>query len=278
MLRLSGASQTACLVRLLAAAWFALQPGPAFAAPPQQIAIYADDNYPPYSFVDDGQLTGIYTRIIQKALTRMPEYQVTLVPVPWQRGVVLLEKGSAFALYPPYFRPQERPYLRYSEPILTEQTAVYCHAGVTSERSLKNWPEDYHGLRIGINAGFLSGGERFDAAVRDRLLSVQPAHGSRTNLLKLMRGRIDCYINDRLSIRWELKRIKDDGLFTATSLPISETAILDTEQGHLGFTERAPEQYPCRNDFIQKFNAAIRAMRGSGEIDSISNAFLNQPP
>jgi polar amino acid transport system substrate-binding protein len=266
-----GTRRVAALATALAAA-----PNWAAAAAPVPVAIYADDNYPPYSFVENGKLTGIYTRIIEKALERMPEYQLTLTPVPWQRGIVLLEKGAALALYPPYYRPLERPFLRYSEPMLTEQTAVFCNAVSYRRHSLKNWPDDYAGLRIGINAGFLSGGARFDAAVREGRLSVHPAHGSRSNLLKLLRGRIDCYINDRLSIQWELRRIRDSALVDSSYQPLTETTVVSTEQGFLGYTELLPQQYPYRRDFIDKFNHAIRAMRGSGEIDSIANAFLNQ--
>lgn len=197
------------------------------------------------------------------------------MPVPWQRGIVLLEKGAALALYPPYYRPLERPYLRYSEPLLSEQTAVFCNAASAHGHSLKNWPDDYAGLRIGINAGFLSGGARFDAAVREGRLSVHPAHGSRSNVLKLLRGRIDCYINDRLSIQWELRHARDSGALGDAFQAPAETTVVGTEQGFLGYTDLAPAQFPYRKDFIDKFNGAIRAMRAAGEIDSIATHFLD---
>ena len=251
----------------------ALACAPARAAP-INVAIYADDHYPPYSYVENGQLTGVYTLIVQKALERLPDYQVQLVPVPWKRGVLMLEKGEAFALYPPYYRPEERRNVKYSEPILTEQLAVFCNADVTAKRSLKNWPVDYYGLRIGLNAGFLVGGKPFDDAVKAGQLRVDAAHGSRANLLKLMLGRIDCYINDRLSILWEVERMKKASLITPSSLALSETAELSAEQGFLGYTTLDPAQYPFRDDFIGKFNAVIRDMKRSGEIKEMVARFL----
>ncbi|MEC5159392.1 polar amino acid transport system substrate-binding protein [Janthinobacterium sp. CG_S6] len=244
------------------------------AATPVGLAIYADDNYPPYSYVENGQLTGVYTLIVQKALAHLPEYQVQLVPVPWKRGVLMLEKGEAFALYPPYFRPEERRNVKYSEPILTEQLAVFCNADVVAKRSLKNWPADYFGLRIGLNAGFLIGGKPFDDAVKAGQLRVDAAQGSRANLLKLMLGRTDCYVNDRLSIQWEVERIKKAGLMTPSSLALSETAELSAEQGYLGYTTLEPAQYPYRDDFIAKFNAVIREMKRNGEIKELVARFL----
>ncbi|HAT31482.1 MAG TPA: hypothetical protein DCW29_11705 [Janthinobacterium sp.] len=240
------------------------------------VVIYADDNYPPYSFVEHGQLTGIYTLIVQKVIERLPEYQVQLVPVPWNRGLLLLEKGQAFALYPPYSRPAERPYMKYSEPMLGEQVAVFCNADVIARRSLKSWPDDYAGLRIGMNTGFLVGGKQFEDAVQAGRISVDAAHGSRANLLKLMRGRTDCYLNDRLSIQWELGRMRKEGLLDPTYLRLAETAELSTEQGYLGYTELAPALFPFRQDFIQKFNAAIRDLKRSGEIDEAIGHFLGK--
>ena len=263
------------------AAWLllaALAGAPAAGAParaaPVNVTIYADDHYPPYSYLENGRLTGIYTLIVRKALERMPDYQVQLVAVPWKRGVLMLEKGEAFALYPPYARPAERPYMKYSEAMLTEQVAVFCNTAASARRTLKIWPDDYFGLRIGLNAGFLSGGKQLDDAVKAGRMNIDAAHGNRANLLKLMRGRVDCYVNDRLSILWEMERIKKEGLMAPGYLRLLETAELGAEQGFLGYTGLSPEQYPFRDDFFQKFNAAIRDMKRSGDIKELVERFL----
>lgn len=244
---------------------------------PIAVAIYGDDAYPPYSYLENGQMKGIYASIIRQALKKMPEYEVTLLSVPWKRGLVLLETGSAFALYPPYLRPDERPYMSYSEPLIAEQLVVLCTRAASQRRALKTWPDDYLGLRIGINAGFLSGGKRFDQAVRDGKLRAEPARSSRTNLLKLMKGRIDCYLNDRLSIAWELGRIRTEGAADPNAQALVEVAELSAEQGYLGFTTRDPARYPYRDDFIRKFNAVIKAMKHDGEIRETVEHFLQAP-
>lgn len=249
---------------------------PARAGAPQAVTIYADDSYPPYSYVENGRLTGIYTAIMQRALERLPEYQVELVAVPWRRGLAMVDNGQAFALYPPYFRPQERPHVKYSEPMLTEQVVVYCSAALLAKRPLTRWPSDFHGLRIGINSGFLLGGKEFDVAVQARLLKVDEAQGSRANLLKLLRGRVDCYLNDRLSILWELERMKRDGVIDERAQQVGEAAIVSSEQGYLGFSDLLPERYPFREDFVQKFNAVLRDMRRDGEIKDITTRFLSR--
>ena len=243
---------------------------------PQPVVIYGDDDYPPYSYVEQGQLKGIYTEIVREALQAMPQYQAQLRPVPWKRGVLMLQTGEAFALYPPYSWRSERPYVRYSVPLLMEQLVVFCNAEVMAKRALQQWPADYGGLHIGVNAGFLLGDAGQMAALRAGKVVLDPAKGTRTNLLKLMRGRIDCYVSDRLSAQWELQRIRRESPSGAPMQAIEETAQLATQQGHLGFTARRPATYPYRDDFIEQFNAAIVRMQASGAIRRIVDRAL--PP
>ncbi len=35
--------------------------------------------------------------------------------------------------------------------------------------------------------------------------------GTKNNILKLLAGRIDCYINDRISILWNVRQMKKQG-------------------------------------------------------------------
>ncbi|OBV36836.1 substrate-binding periplasmic protein [Janthinobacterium psychrotolerans] len=239
------------------------------AAPPQPLTIYGDDGYPPYSYVEDGQMKGIYTDILREALRAMPQYQVRLLPVPWKRGVLMMQAGDAFALYPPYKLAGERPTVTYSIPLLTEHVVVFCNQDVAARRPLASWPLDYRGLRIGLNAGFLVGDEAYHAAVKSGALVVDAVKGTRSNLLKLMRGRIDCYINDRLSVQSELQRLHGEGQLVPSMLAVRETAQLASQQGYLGYGPALPATAPYRADFIARFNAVIAQMQRSGAIARI---------
>ena len=243
-------------------------------AAPQPVVIYGDDGYPPYSYVEHGKLTGIYTDIVQQALQSMPQYQAQLRAVPWKRGVLMLQTGEAFALYPPYAVPGERPTVSYSVPFMTEQVAVFCNSDIVASRTLARWPGDYLGLRIGLNDGSYVGDAGYKAAVKAGTLVVEAAKGTRTNMLKLMRGRIDCYINDRLAVQWELQRIRKEGLLAPSMLAIKETAQLASQQVYLGFSQGAvrpgqSDAFPYRDDFVTRFNAAIVQMQRSGAIRRI---------
>lgn len=88
----------------------------------------------------------------------MKGYQVKINAVPWKRALSYIERGKGFAIYPPYHRAEDRPYMwPYSIPILDERVIVVCRAEVFSDSVRPVWPDDYYGLVIGQNAGFASG-------------------------------------------------------------------------------------------------------------------------
>ncbi|GAA3916175.1 ABC transporter substrate-binding protein [Litoribacillus peritrichatus] len=215
-------------------------------------------------------MTGIYTVILERIFQNMPDYKVKLTPVPWKRGLKMAKQGKLLALYPPYARPVERPYMDYDMAILDEELAVFCRNEVLT-KPRPNWPEDYYGLDIGNNAGFLAGGDAFWAAVKDKKISVQETKGTPRNLLKLIAGRVDCYMNDSLSIRWELKKLQSEGKYDGSSL--SKGAVISKEQGFLGFS-KVSNDFPYKKDFKSKYLQILKELKASGEIDRIVDKYL----
>ncbi len=224
----------------------------------RHITIYGDDGYAPYSFKDNEKNNGIYVKILQKAFSKMKRYKVEIKLIPWKRAILLTKKGAIFAIFPPYFRPNRRPWIEpYSVPILDEGLSVYCRNEVLTP-SRPNWPEDYKGLQIGINDGFLIP----DAEE----LQIQDAPSNKINLKKLFAGRIDCYVNDSKSILYTVKQMGAD-----ISM-IKEGAQLSLEHGYLAFSKN--NNPPYKQDFIEKFNTVIMHMKQSGEIEKIVHDFL----
>ncbi len=74
---------------------------------------------------------GIYADIVRSVTASMDEYEVVLKAMPWRRGLSMVEQGSAFAIFPPYYQPDSRPWMwPYSQPLLDEELVVMCGAGV----------------------------------------------------------------------------------------------------------------------------------------------------
>ena len=228
--------------------------------PAYGLEIAGDQSYPPYSFKANGKITGIYTDIIASAVTRM-EQPATITFLPWKRGLSDLKNGKLPMLYPPYYRPQQRPYMAYSTAILEETLVIYCHRDL--KLTDKQFPQDYTGLTFGQNSGF-SSGPAVEAATHQGIIRLTEVNSTAANLKKLFNRRIDCYINDRLSIQYQLALMNKARPLTLSD--IEETHILSREKGYLAFNKEAGNDV---KRFIEQFNQVIATMKASGEIDAI---------
>lgn len=241
--------------------------------PPTKVVVYGDSGYPPYSYLRDGQPAGIYVDILKTVFETMPSYQVKIQLLPWKRGLKMLEVGEGFALFPPYYYPEQRLYISpYSEPILKEEVSVFCSSKTASSRELTSWPKSYFGLTIGINESFSLGGGEFWQAVKNGQIQIKEAQGNRDNILNLYNDKVDCYINDRLSILWEIKQLIQEGSLP-TDWTVIESASVSSEQGYLGFTNVTPERYPYKNEFVTDFNASLEKLKQDGTLEAILHRY-----
>ena len=239
------------------------------------MTILCDAGYPPYSYAEGHQARGLYHDILRAAFARMPEYRVHIRPLPWARALAELAKGRAFALYPPYHRPSERPWMDYSRPILREKLVVFLRAEVARRLPDEQVPQAYSGLRIGQNSGFIN----IPDHAYQRMLArgeLQQVSGkdNRTSLAMLYRGRLDAYINDRRAVLWELERMRGDGVLGDNGFDwIVEGPWLSGEEGHLGYTRRNPRAFPYKADFKKRLDAILADLEREGVIYRIVSGY-----
>lgn len=239
-----------------------------------KVTIYSDEAYPPFTYEKNGEAAGIYTDILTKIFAEMDGYDVSIVTLPWKRALKYIETGQGFAIAPPYKYPAKRPYIgTYSEPILDEKVALLCRKDVPDHKKLQ-WPEDFERFRIGINRGYVIGGNQFlNAYARDKM-HIDEAENSGNNLIKLAMGRIDCYLGSRLSINWYLNK-----MLKKKTIPQNVADIIDyssystTESGYLGFTAK-DKAFPFKKDFIRKFNKILSKLKKDGTVNRIRTEFL----
>lgn len=165
--------------------------------------------------------------------------------------------------------------MAYSVPILAESVVLFCTDSAMPRGRSRRWPEDFFGLRIGMNSGFLAGGQEFEKALKLGRLTLAEARGTNENIKKLLLGRIDCYANDRLSILQALAQVRSESAFRHGE-NVAEAAVISQENGFLGYTRSDKGRFPFKDDFIQQFNAALAELKRSGEIDQIVNRELGR--
>ena len=235
----------------------------------QKVDIYCDDDYPPYSYVKDGRAAGIYVDILTQAFSKMPEYEVTIVPVPWKRGLDLMERGKGFALFPPYFRPQVRPFMDYPAALLEEGYAMVGSSALNDGKS-RSWPQDFVGMRVGVNKGYNV--PRMKEA-RAMGVEIVPADTIRDNIMKVAAGEVDAYINDRNALLWNLREMRRPDNHAAGLDQLQLIMEISHERGYLGFTNRDQGRFPFKKEFIIQFVRVIQTMKETGEIQKILDAY-----
>jgi len=234
------------------------------------VTMVGDNSYPPYSFVEHGEFKGIYPDLIRAIVESMPEYQVSLVPLPWKRALLNVKSGDAAFIFPPYLRPQERPHLIYSAPMLAEHQVLFCHRTLALDQP-RIFPDSFKGLRLGKNLGF-SVGNNITQSAKKGLFHLVTVTDATTALRRIQGHKLDCYINDRLSVLYEADKYAANSQFDKRDLV--EAYHFSQEHGYLAGSREA-HLYPYVEDFIQSFNRILKTKQRNGELDRILNRYVD---
>ena len=232
------------------------------------VEIETDENYPPYSFVENGQLKGIYIDFIQQAARKLePAYTVKLIPTPWKRGLRNLELGHSMALLPPYMTNERNAFATFSVPLLRESIVLFCHEGIRLPTAPR-FPMDFEGRTIGINRGFFQG-EKLLKAVTAGTVIQSEATSNEQNLRMLHLKRIDCYASDRLAARFSAQKLRTAN--PAINIALHERFELSGETAYIAYS-RANTR-PDKEDFIRRMNTAIEEARREGLLTQAINTY-----
>jgi polar amino acid transport system substrate-binding protein len=236
----------------------------------ERIVLDADDEYPPYSYMENGQFKGLYVELIKRAAALLaPQYELELNPVPWKRGLHNLETGQSLGLVGAY-RHKARTFISpYSIPFNREVVALFCTEQVMN-KSPRNFPADFAGLTIGVNLGFALG-ERMSSATKDQTFTVRESKGNEANLIKLQAGEIDCYANDRLAVYHSLNQLRhkqqQNNFKQFSGFRLNQAQEISTEDAMIGYS--ASHASSSKDDFIEQMNKALAQLQKDGVIDAL---------
>lgn len=228
---------------------------------PEPITILADDDYPPYSYVENGVTKGIYVNLVRRASTMLlPDYKVKVIAVPWKRALKLIETGQEFAVLPPYIHIESRPYIsHYSEILAEEQVVIYCRKQLDLAKAIANDSTIHAPVTLGMNSGYLILNDKYKDAVAAGKIELFENKSTEANIQKLVMGRIDCYVNDKATIVMGLTSILsliDEKLEDSFELKDQ----LSSNSAHIGYSSAHMKKHPSKLTFIKRMDEAIKAL------------------
>jgi len=240
----------------------------------QEVTILADDSYPPYSFIENGKVKGIYVDIVKEAAKLLaPLYKVNVVAYPWKRALHEIKKGTAFAIIPPYRHIQQRPYIwPYSVQIMKEEVIAFCNKEINllehinTKSSQRKYP-----ITIGVNAGYLLLNEELEQAKKENKIIIAENKSTQSNIMKLYTKRIDCYLNDKYSTYNEFSKMRQKRKVNFDN--IKEALLVMTQTGHIGYTDASTHTFLFKNDFILRMDEALSILKSSDTYQKIIDTY-----
>jgi polar amino acid transport system substrate-binding protein len=244
------------------------------------VTLVTDDNHFPYAFLDQGKPAGIYVRIVETIAARMPGYRITVTALPWKRALRLTETGEVSGIFPPHQFPLERPYLdRYSDPILSETPVLQCNDTTLATHGIDRrkaiWPNGYAGMTIAAPNGTHMGGDRLWRLFPVNGIKVIASGGIMENMRELAYGRVDCLLNDRLTVRTATAWLQKNDP-TVPLVALAEAMAFPVEDGYLALSGPAAIHEPFHEAFIAEFNAGLKRLRTEGALDALVENYLRE--
>lgn len=210
------------------------------------------EDYPPYEYVEDGQVKGINMDLIREAFRRMgirPFFE----PRPWKRALYELEHGEILALSSGFKTPRRETFAIFPEEPLSMETNVVAALAVSGVKveSL----DDLRGLRVGVVREYVYGHE-FDSMHGLDKVKTNSTH----QMVKMLLGqRMDVIIGNRMVIRHILK---DLGKLAHVKFVYE----IGSEPLYLFFSRSRGN---LARDLARDFDKAIREMREDGTFSAI---------
>ena len=215
---------------------------------------------PPFMSADaNGAPVGLYPDLVRAAFALM-KVPVVIEAVPWKRALAEIDAGSAGVAG--IYKTRERLLkYDYSEALLAEKLLVF----VRHDRAFRlAGVDDLAGLRIGVIRGW-SYGDEFDAMRAAGRLQAEEVVSDAQNFSKLEAGRIDAVV----TIEQSGKKLLASGSYPSVQ---ALGVPLTTKTAHLAFSRALN-----KGALLARFDAAMDALRRSGEYDRIVERALTQP-
>ena len=214
---------------------------PLFAVNPSvadKLIALATTEWPPYvsqSLSDDG----FTSEIIRQAFARVG-YTVTLSFMPWKRALGKVEEGRYDAAYPAYYSEERARIYALSKPFSTAPLGFYKRKdrdiGYQTLRDLRPY-------RIGVVRGYVS----TSALDTVDFLEKDIADNDTQNLRKLLKGRVDLIVIDKLTAQHLLNTVLPEGRHQLEFItpPLAENFL------HVLFSRHTKAYEKIRHDFHQ---------------------------
>ncbi len=214
------------------------------------LQIVADD-FPPYNYVDNGEITGVSTEIVQAVLKEL-DLDVEIEIYPWARAYDLALKQKNVLIFT-IARSLKREHLfKWIGPVGEYNAGLFALVNRTDIEvgSL----EDARKYNIGATREDVRTQYLLDHAFK----RIQQVHRNELNIEKLVKGRIDLWLENELTAYHLLKK---NGYEKGIVRKLFEFEV--GTGGYMAFSNKTPDS------LVSDFRAALKRIHDKGIYEKI---------
>ncbi len=229
------------------------------------IKLVTDDNFLPFTYVEDGEVVGYDIDIIREIEKRL-DVTFEIEALPFKRLLYMVETGrvdGGFTLFKTEQRESWAYYTKY--PIHISQYNIFTRKGEEFEY---NKVSDLIGKKIGLNSGFAISDE-FDRMKKNREITVIESEDSDINFKLLKNGRIDCYIGNYFTSLYKINIDEVEGDFAM--LPVG---IVPGRDSFLVLSKKS--KLENIDSLIIEINNILEDLYKDGTIEKILQKYIGE--
>ncbi len=228
-----------------------------------------DDDFPPYSYKENGRLVGIDIEIIEEMASRMT-LDITIKLVPWQRLIIMTKNGQCDGSFSLFHTREREKYALYafSQPIHVSRFPLFYK----TDKSIQfNTIEDLYGKTIGINRGF-SISREFDQAVKQGKIRVNIENEVDENIFLTANGRIDGFTNNYDVTKYKIKHVERLAPYK-NMIHHTQKSISDLRNAYVVLSKNATA-IKNKEQMIHQINQTLMEMKQDGFYLKLHHRYL----
>ena len=216
----------------------------------------------PYQFHNENnKLTGVDIEAFN-LISKKAEMSVSYVELPWQRHLMYIKSGIIDVAFGASYTKEREQTAYFSIPYRKESVNLFVRKGTTQSIKLKELSDliDSEYL-IGVENGYFYGKEYQKLKTVPGFISrINSVLDIEQNVKMLMKGHIDGFLADPMSVQSFVKKYKFQDEFEVHPLPIYQGDI---------FIMLSKKTFS--NADLVKINNAITKLQQSGDLETIIN-------
>lgn len=224
---------------------------------------YTDDNFAPYSYIENGAIKGIDIDIV-KEISRRIKLDITIKQVPWKRLLFDTEQGSISGSFSLFKTPEREQYALFAtaKPVHYSTYSIFVLKGKTFGFTKIS---DLYGKRLALPTAFAISDEFDHALQQKKFQAIELDDIDRLILMAKMR-RIDGFIANPAVMSFELKKRNQLGKFEVLDKPVKKKRgafLVISKKGKI----------PEKEKMIRLINKTLTGMYNDGTVKQINDRY-----